>query len=102
MVLQKTQISRIFSLEWFNMTAQRVICQALAEGKSDEDIYTLLQASHPENAAARNFKSCRQQVSWYRSQMKRGFYSTSGDRLDRERSEHTANRRRTAEAVDPV
>ncbi len=69
------------------MRAQRVICQALAQGKSDEDIYALLKESHPENAAARNFKSCREQVSWYRSQMKRGFYSTSGDRLDGERNE---------------
>lgn len=70
------------------MTAGQVICKALSEGKSCEDIHALLKASHPETKAARDVKSCRQQVAWYRSQLNRKLLilSPSGELIKSERT----------------
>lgn len=66
------------------MNAGEVICRALIAGKSHEEIHELLKASHPTGKAARSPKSCREQVAWYRSQLKRGrlFVSPAGDLMD--------------------
>jgi hypothetical protein len=65
------------------MTAGPVICKALAEGKSCEEIQSLLKASHPTSKAAREVKSCREQVAWYRSQLNRKliYFLPSGELL---------------------
>jgi hypothetical protein len=59
------------------MTAGEVICKAVIAGKSDEEIQSLLMVSHPTSTAAQNRKSCREQVAWYRSRLKRGYLFVS-------------------------
>jgi hypothetical protein len=54
------------------MKAKYAICTALVAGKSYQEIHELLKTSHPETKAARSLKSCREQVAWYRSKLKRG------------------------------
>src|SRR2546427_12556758 len=95
-------MTNVFSLELFRYEGTTSDRQALAQGKSDEDIYALLKESHPENAAARNFKSCREQVSWYRSQMKRDFTRRPEIASTERETKNTTDNRRVAGALDRV
>jgi hypothetical protein len=77
------------------MKAGQVICRAIVDGKSYKDIHELLQASHPTGKAALNLKSCKEQVAWYRTQLKKGhfFVSPSGQVLDLRREKNRAHPR---------
>jgi hypothetical protein len=75
------------------MTAAEVICKALIAGKSEEEIQSLLMDSHPKSKAAQSRKSCREQVAWYRSQLKRGhlFVSPQGELVRHQRETNIAH-----------
>lgn len=66
--------------------AGTVICTAIIAGKSNDEIHELLKVSHPNSKAAKSRRSCREQVAWYRSKLKKGEYvlSAGGDYVRRD------------------
>lgn len=77
------------------MKSGELICKALIAGKADAEIQELLREAHPTSKAALSMKSCREQVAWYRSGLRRGHFVVSpiGELLDLRRKKYQGHPR---------
>ncbi len=55
-----------------NRKSGAVICEMLLKGATSKEIWEVIQAGFANTTAGKEYTSCRQQVAWYRSQLRTG------------------------------